>query len=84
MTPTKTTPDAVAAGLAKVGAVLVEAIPATRELILAATHTPTAAICRWHVKLLATSAALVTVRSPNAEVARLALEASVGALSSSA
>jgi len=79
--PTRTTPDAVAAGLATVGAALVEAIPATRELILAATHAPTSVICLWHVKLLANAAALVTVRSPNPEVARLALEASVGALS---
>ena len=79
--PTRMTPDAVAAGLATVGAALVEAIPATRELILAATHAPTSTLCLWHVKLLANAAALVTVRSPNPEVARLALEASVGALS---
>lgn len=55
--------DFVASKLTAAGAHTVEVIPATLELILAATHLPSSTQILAHVKLLPTRKVTVTVRS---------------------
>ena len=72
--------DGLAAKLQRANARPVEAIPATNELILAAAHAPSGAPCLFHVKLLPTRAALVTVRSTDPAAAQAALDAATAAV----
>ena len=72
--------EGLAAKLQRANARPVEAIPATNELILAAAHAPSGAPCLFHVKLLPTRAALVTVRSTDPAAAQAALDAATAAI----
>lgn len=72
--------DGLAATLATASAHAVEAIPATNELILAATHQKTAALVLVHAKLLPIRKVALTVRSSADEAAARALELLVHAI----
>ena len=64
---------------ARAGAAKIEAIPATNELILAATHAPSGALALFHLKL-APGRAHVTVRSSDAAASAAALNAALAAI----